>query len=288
MRSVPVVVHPQFKNILFTTDLSECSAAAAPFARTIARWCGSTVHILHVCDADAPGELIPSIEVEDQAALQRKMKTLADAFEGVTHSALIRPGAVSDVVSESIRELGIDLVIVGTHGEHGLKQFILGSTAEEILRSASCPVLSVGPEARKREVAAPSEILYATDFSTASEQAFTFALNLAHASGAKLTLLHAIDSHDVVEGELQKATAQAALRLSDLVQDHSDVRTQIAVEQGAAAEVILRKAKEIAADFVIMGAHGGTVAAHLPWKVVRQVVCHAECPVLTYRISEKC
>ena len=99
-------------------------------------------------------------------------------------------------------------MIVGTHGRTGVGKLLLGSKAEEILRQAPCPVLTVGPKvsgraklpalaAEAKEIApveiAVRQIVYATDFSPESLAAALFATSLAQEFQAKLTLLHVIE-----------------------------------------------------------------------------------------------
>jgi nucleotide-binding universal stress UspA family protein len=293
MSSVPPPVHARvknmFKNILLTTDFSACSQCTVPYARALAQFHGSTVHLLHVLGPEpTTGHLIPDIDSEDEEAKARtEMRALAscDAFKDIPHTELLKAGVVWDVVSEVIDEVGIDLVIVGTHGEQGLRHFILGSVAERILRNVTCPVLTIGPDIRRRGLAAGTvtTILCATDLSAASRNVFDHSVNLARISGAKLALLHAVEPDQAPETQLERLTANAERRLSSLAEECSDLPCRAIVLRGPAANVILSKANEISADLIVMGAHGGPAAAHIPWTPVHQVVAHALCPVMTLR-----
>ncbi len=88
--------------------------------------------------------------------------------------------------------------MLGTHGSSALKHLVLGSVAEEIFRRASSPVLTVGPADRKDVIAAGklATILYVTDFSPASLNAFDYASSLARSNNAKLDLFHAMGSSE--------------------------------------------------------------------------------------------
>lgn len=293
MSSVPPTVaqsrvKKMFRNILLTTDFSACSQGTVPYARSLAQLHGSTVHLLHVLDPEpTTGHLIPDIDSEDEDATARtEMQALAssDALKDIPHTQSLKPGVVWDVVSEMIGDLGIDLVIVGTHGGHGLRHFVLGSVAEQILRNASCPVLSIGPDIRRRGLADGkiTTILCATDLSPASGNVFDHSLNLARASDAKLILLHAVDADGAAENQLEQLTSDAKRRLLNLIEGCSDLHCRVTVDCGPAANTILSKADEFSADLIVMGAHGGGLgAAHIPWTVVHQVVSNALCPVVT-------
>src|SRR5262249_37138071 len=85
-------------------------------------------------------------------------------------------------------------IVVGTNGRQGIGKFLLGSAAEEIVRRANCPVLTVGPEcpAAPQGEAAFRKVLYATDFGDSAPAAAAYAVALAQEHQAHLTLLHVI------------------------------------------------------------------------------------------------
>ena len=70
---------------------------------------------------------------------------LNEQLQGIEHEVVIGEGNIWEVVSKLINEKEIDLVVLGTRGRTGLGKAILGSVAEQILRQAPCPVLTVGP-----------------------------------------------------------------------------------------------------------------------------------------------
>lgn len=214
------------------------------------------------------------------------MKELAgcDVLASISHTQSLKSGVVWDVVSETIRDLGIDLVIVGTHGGHGIRHLILGSVAEKILLRAPCPVLTIGPDTQRRALADGNvtTILCATDFDPGSEDALQQSVDLARTTGAYLTLVHAVDA-DGSDEELDRLVADAERRSSSLIEPHSDFPCRVVVDRGPAAEVILDKAEQFSADLIVMGADDGPAAAHIPWTVLHQVISKALCPVLTIR-----
>ena len=184
-----------------------------------------------------------------------------------------------------------DLIVVGTNGRRGIGKFILGSVAEEILRRAKCPVLTVGPHSASE---APGEtklrrIVYATDFGDASPGAAAYAVALAQEHQAHLTLLHVV-AHPKA-GELvppHELEAAAVDRLRALVAEEAELwcEPKAMVRHGAAAEKILEVAEQEQADLIILGLRNGKGierATHLPTAVAHQVISHATCPVLTVR-----
>jgi len=172
-----------------------------------------------------------------------------------------------------------------------LGTLLLGSVAEEVLRHATCPVLTVGPDVlptlldRQRL----SHVLYATDFSDGSRNALPFALSLAEENNAELTLMHVLEQLEPMPMQYSRELlADCRKRLWDMVPDDANLwcKPQVSVAVGVAPTEIVRYAHDRQADLIVMGVHTGTaVASHLPWTVVHSVVRHARCPVLTVRGS---
>lgn len=139
------------KNILVPTDLSEGAEGALDYACELAAKLGATVHLIHVIGIPSLG--VPELGVAvtstviDQliAENQTAVDALANARrDRVTFGQiLLRTGDARDVIDQSAKELGIDLIVMGTHGRRGLKRALLGSVAETVVRSAPCPVLTV-------------------------------------------------------------------------------------------------------------------------------------------------
>jgi nucleotide-binding universal stress UspA family protein len=275
----------RFKNILFTTDLSPCSEAALPCARAIAKLYGSTIHIVHVVGPEPLirplGVPYPNVEDQNSVAQRGIDKLIQSSFlKDVPHTQTIARGVVWNVVSKSIADLNVDLIILGTHGYSGLKHLVLGSVAEQIFRRAACPVLTVGPQAQDGLAEGQLKtIMYATNFSPASRQALTYTLSLAHANRSKLILFHAVQyGESFVKVQLDTIVQIARYELTGLVPESLEV----VVKCGPAADLILGIATDTNADLIVMGAHRGSLS-HMPSAIAHKVVCHSRCPVLTVR-----
>ena len=151
------------KNILFPTDFSDASQAALPYAQSLAKLYGSTILVAHSILAE-PYQAIPMdrLPAQDNLAWQEARQKLEDfsksrAFSAISTKTLLDRGDVGKVVAEMIREGNVDLVVLGTHGRRGVTKLILGSAAEKINRSASCPVMTVGPKVRRPETGSCGE-----------------------------------------------------------------------------------------------------------------------------------
>ena len=115
--------------------------------------------------------------MEDNLA---KRGTLA----GVRHEVIVRQGDLWVELEKIIDQEHVDMVVIGTHGRHGLGKLVLGSVAEQIFRHADCLVLTVGPGSFQDAPFDGSRVirpfLFATDFGVASRHALPYAISFAN------------------------------------------------------------------------------------------------------------
>ncbi len=279
---------PAIRKILVTTDFSACSKSAIPYACLIARTYGSEVQIMNVLGPQpllGPMGVSYTYSEQDRQTAFRQLQAIGQGpeFRTITTEFSVHRGEVGEVVCRVVEEQKIDLLVLGTHGRRGLKQFVMGSAAEHLFRHVSCPVLTVGPGAPK-DVAPDAgfkRILAATDLTPKSAIVVEYAEGLARNSGAHLTLFHAIPdrSQSADEVSLDDQIAAAKKRLELAVKN---VDNDTSLKIGRAAELIIETATEREADLIVIGARRGLrLAAHSPWAVAHEVVCAAPCPVIT-------
>jgi nucleotide-binding universal stress UspA family protein len=291
-----------FRNILLASDYSASANLAMPYAAGMARSFGATLYAMHV--QEPINYALPPVTWQG-LELTREMeeKFLTEAirrdFPEVRPHVLHADGVVWRAIEAAIRKHQIDLVVVGTRGRTGIGKALLGSVAEEILRHAPCPVLTVGPQAcheagRRGRM---SSILFATDFGAASLAAAPIAVSLAEEYQAKLTLLHVMEKRSGGQMEMPcDASEKCEERLRALVAEeakmwcepHFVVDCGAGDRAGAAWERILWQAQAREADLIVMGVHGPEGAfsgadTHLEIATVHGVVAHARVPVLTVR-----
>jgi nucleotide-binding universal stress UspA family protein len=298
------------KNILFATDFSSTSEAALPYATAICRRFGSTLHIAHVI-SDASLLLMTggvdyvsmgTIYEDAHTEAKEKIEQIAARFEGISHRTYVRHGQVWKNLAGILEENEIDLIVLGTHGRTGLGKLLLGSVAEDILRHARCPVLTVGPkvegraklpalQSKGRELAPVElelrQILYATNFTPDSLAVAPVAVKLAGEFQARLSLIHVIEDYTQL-GAKPGPIEEGVRRLQELVPKDADLQytPETILEFGEPARRILQTACERDTDLIVLGARPveelvGTT--HLPWSTAHQVLANAKCPVLTVR-----
>lgn len=141
-----------FKSILVATDFSAPAEQATALAVQFARTLDAKLTLLHVYELPTPYEYTAGIswpldEVERQAkiVLERELTKLRDTLPAAT-SRLSRGEPVERILAEA-KDIGADLIVLGTHGRKGLAHVFLGSVAEKVVRRATVPVLTVGPRA---------------------------------------------------------------------------------------------------------------------------------------------
>jgi nucleotide-binding universal stress UspA family protein len=214
---------------------------------------------------------------------------LNEQLKGVDHEVVIGEGDIWEVLCNLIKQKEIDLIILGTRGRTGLEKALLGSVAEQILRQAPCPVLTVGPRVtvQPEKAAEMSEILYATDLATDFPTAAPYAISLAQENQAHLALLYVIENPK--KGELvQPAQAAEAKgrKLRQLVSEQAELwcEPKYFVKLGVPAEKILELAETRHASLIVLGARPARgLATHLNSGTVHKVASQATCPVLTVR-----
>jgi len=130
--------------ILVPTDFSRPSEQALAYARSLAQRFGASLHLLHVVNRPLLAEGLAAEAFIDESsdmvevAQQRLRKQAPDAA-----SANVVFGYAAKSIVQHASQLGVDLIVMGSHGRTGIAHILLGSVAEAVVRTAPCPVLTV-------------------------------------------------------------------------------------------------------------------------------------------------
>jgi len=296
-----------FRNILFPTDFTTHARSALKYAAAFARDGRGRVVLFSVQDAKVPANLLtlPERVLEDQDTrwllqLRNEVKDLlADPlFDGLEVEPVIVEGEPAHEIANAVRDYEIDLVTVVTHGRRGLARALFGSTAEEIIADAPCPVLTIRPpqhdfvhhRGRQTEIRL-NRVLLATNFRQSSIGPTNTARELVEASGAELHAVYVIgDYFEQISVMFPEGGRSALSRMRAEVQSrmHSfahegDGRVKTHIAEGRPYAEIVRLAAEIDADLIIIGTtvhaslFGGAPALG---SEIERVVRNAPCPVL--------
>lgn len=300
-KSVPV-----FHRILVAIDFSEVSERALRIATQMAPGAPHFAAV-HVLNSDWRYEMLecpPEIDLETIDA-QEHLSALAAgvAQQRDVETILVKHGPVAQVLSAAASNSGADLIVIGTRGRGGLTKLALGSVAEELLRIAPCPVMTIGPEVKASGNLRLETILMATDFGQGSTKALPLVLALAARHQSRLILLHMFSPIPASSSNLTAyapATAvadevglwQASCRnraIRELKQwlppdTGLSQEPEFIVGTDFLPEGVLTTAHNTSAGLIVMGANhvnSARVTSHIPWTAVHEVIRYAPCPVLT-------
>lgn len=146
----------RLRKILFPTDMSDAAAEAQLYACALAEQFQAELHVLTVLqdialmspDPNVPWVIPPTNLVEVRQSVEEALEKVPSPewCAGKTVVRVIRTGVPYVEIDRYAQEADIDVIVVGTHGRGGLTRFLLGSTAEKVVRKAPCPVLTVHPK----------------------------------------------------------------------------------------------------------------------------------------------
>ncbi len=296
-----------FRNILFPTDFTQHARAALKYAAAFAREGGGRIILFSVQSGSVPPNLLTLPERIFDEPDNRWLKPLRTGVDdlmrdpllaGLEAEPVIIEGEPAPEIARAVREYDIDLVTVVTHGRRGLSRALWGSTAEEILAEASCPVLIIRPPQRdfvehrgsQTEIRL-NRILLATNFRPSANMAAKVAGELAERTGAELHAIYVIgDYMDQVAEVFPESVGPSIQRLREYVQERMHVfaseagdRAITHIREGRPYEEIVRLATERDVDLIAIGTtvraslFGGTPVLGPD---IERVVRNAPCPVL--------
>jgi len=133
------------KRILVATDFGPAAEAALTYGRALATTFGASLHVIHVAENFF---MRPSVADPHmlKAAVARRLEerlTATDRSELHARAMVETSDQPADAITGYAKQAEVDLIVMGTHGRHGLSHLLMGSVAERVVRTASCPVLTV-------------------------------------------------------------------------------------------------------------------------------------------------
>jgi len=279
-------------NIIVSTDFSAASETALLFALGIARRNNAKVWIIHVVGDTFFSEETQQRVVNDAWREGQRQMTdhfIAGRLDGVENKLVVETGSVTDVLMKEVKTNHADLLVIGTSGRSRITKLFMGSIAESVFRQAPCPVLTVGPGTKAKEVPAegPRKILFATGFSKHSLAAGQLAVRMAARQEAELILLHV--GPDPLTGLREDYVHHNEKRLREVIPHDVTLAAPVktVVRFGIAAEQILGVAQEMKPDLIVLGVRQPEgFGRRLRWATAYEVVANAKCPVITVRTPE--
>lgn len=277
--------------ILFATDGSACAEQARRHAEHLAAHVDAALHVIQVEPRDtAPDEVLEVTEAEVRADVHG-----VGEGDGPLPAARLRertvahPTPAGGILNYAV-QYDVDLVVMGTHGHRGVRRLLLGSAAEEVVRKAPCPVVTVGRGTTAPEEMEGGTMLVPVDFSEQRFKVMAHAREIAMAYGMDLALLHVVEVTRVPDAYGVYGSPPDSGVLVDRAEEVLDAEAESLRERGIdvaldvrgghpAAEIIDVAEKRQAA-FITIATHGRTgLERMLMGSVAEKVLRQAPCPV---------
>ena len=136
-------MNPDIKRIIVPIDFSAPSEAAARFACDLARRLGANLYLIHVIASPAvvPHGAGVSVAAPAWEVARAGLATLRRHLGSAEITTEVRTGSIDEAITSAVTAYGVDLIVMATHGRSGVPHLLFGSVAEQVIRTASCPVL---------------------------------------------------------------------------------------------------------------------------------------------------
>ncbi|MFT7031866.1 MAG: nucleotide-binding universal stress UspA family protein [Cyclobacteriaceae bacterium] len=278
------------KKILVPTDFSEEANNALLAAHSLAKDTNSSILLLHVVEDphvvsfNTMGQsTYDSMENVYVIKLIEKTKEKLQAiiddpkFTDIDIRYKVDIGDSYSSIIEHIASHEASLIIMGTTGASGLKEILVGSVTDKVVRHASCPVITVKKCQDLKQV---KNIVFATDLKEDQSQIIDDLKKLQEYYGAKLHIIKVYDSIWLKEVEVEERIKEFTLR-----EGINNFSTKV-IRDVDEADAIMEYAADLEADMIAMGSHDrrgllNLLAGHIS----KDVINHAHRPIWTKSIK---
>ena len=152
----------KINSLLLPTDFSACANYALSYAASFAREAGASIICVHVVESVVPSvgysgvtDPLPLADISEQLeeSATRELPKIAQQEEcaGLAVEQVIAHGDAASEIVRVAKERQVDLIVIASHGRTGLGRILFGSTAEQVVRHAPCPVLVVKPPPQEED-----------------------------------------------------------------------------------------------------------------------------------------
>lgn len=278
------------KRILVPCDFSDPAVQAFKFAVELALKSRGEIYLLNVVEVPVMHEtvLMPTLYFEQslmnemKEAAGKKFQKMKDkwAGEGVTVSTYVEFGSIITSIRQFIDEKKIDLVVMGTHGATGAREFLIGSNTEKIVRTSSVPVIAIKKSTKLSNI---KSIVFPNDLSLENEQLTLKVKELQNFFKATLHIVY-INSPAFFQRDVETKVKLKDFAKRFMLKDYTlNVFNDIDQENG-----VNNFTKEVKGDLIAMATHGRRGISHLvSGSIAEDVVNHVDCPIWTFKNDEE-
>lgn len=278
------------KGIIVPVDFSKTAAHALDFAVQIARKKHFPLTVLHIVEfpvgsiVDPVGISVPPVYDPEFTDLllekgKEKMKEFLSKYKDLPNlESKVEIGNPYSGISDKLSDDAYDLIIMGTKGVTGLREFFIGSNTEKVVRTAHCPVIAVRD---KVELAEVKDIAFATDGREVSEDLMAHLKQLQDILNGKLHIVRINTPNRFEKDRLIKPLLEKLAQRFMLTNYTVNVYNDQYEEEG-----IMNFSEKIDADIIALGTHGRRGLSHfMLGSLAEDVVNHTHKLIWTYHIK---
>ncbi len=276
------------KRILVPCDFSDPAVQAFKFAVDIAKESRGEVILLNVVELPVMHEsvLMPTLSFEEafikdmKAHAEKNFAKMKDkwAKEGPKVTSFVEFGGATPTIRDYVKENKIDLLVMGTHGASGLKEFFVGSNTEKIVRTSEVPVIAIKGQVKMSSI---KNIVFPNTFGMDQEELTLRVKALQNFFKATLHVLY-VNTPSSFRRDIEVKKEMKAFAKRFMLKDYTlTIFNDYSEEEGLRNFVTDTKA-----DMVAMATHGRRGINHLmSGSIAEDVVNHLTCPIWTCKIS---
>lgn len=272
------------KNILVPIDFSPYSVSASKTAASVAAKSGGRIHLLHLLsDVPVNWDNLPVAKQQDYPILEGKLVEAKIKLERFSRQPFfkncdvifhVQGGVAFEQINLFAKKNKIDLIVMGAHGDGESELKFIGSTAQRVIRAASCPVLSVKKNYNSGSF---KKIMFASDFNPEVKSAMNSVKNLASTLGANIDLAYINTPGHFQDDNTMDARMQKFIVKPSQVKFHTVVQNSNSREEG-----ILECASKRKADMIALVTHLRTHKPSYLISTAETVLLHSNVPVLSF------
>jgi nucleotide-binding universal stress UspA family protein len=274
----------QINSILIPTDFSDLSESAVKIGIAIAKRQNAEAILLHVVDQIPyllPTEVFLSDPKDVLSRMEEELNELSEKIQkdtGVKPLVKVLKGTPSDGICKFANERNISLIVMGTHGVSGLREFFIGSEVFRVVKNATCPVLTIPGNWGKTDF---GKVLFPVRLNPGTLATYFYARPIIEKNNSELFILGLYEREkDLDNKEISISINKLKVQLNN---DNVLFRTGITQSKDLPAK-ILNLAKDYEADLIVLTANlDHNFKAFFVGPFVQQVVNHSRLPVLSIK-----
>ena len=297
-----------FKHLLVPLDGSKMAETTLPVAALLSQKLGAVVTLIHIIEQDAPHEIHGERHLTNEEEASRYLGAVAAEYfpagQATIHVHTEKVQDVSRSIADHSGELAPDLIVMCTHGEGGLREFMVGSIAQQVIGRGLTPILLIHPEHGIDQAQGMKRILVALDGDPQHDSSLPVAAELAQGLGAGLQLLTVVHTLGTLPGEraatgwllpgatramLDMDEESAGQHLEQLAAQWRKASLPVTTQvlRGDPAQQIVACADEVQADLIALATHGKSgMGAFWSSSVGPKVVTSTHIPLLLIPVKK--